>query len=168
VLYMSSRVIGAAHRLLVSYRERMSASGIGPFEGGDTPSSGFIAMYLMLQACDTVTLYGFGLDAEGGEAQQYHYFHIFSPKHSKKKNSMNMTHSFNTERELLRALAQGQYLTFCSYIPGDSKHNRRCGYRKSAPGQQRKGALQTDEFSEFDIAPEIKRKPVKKERPIID
>lgn len=89
VLYMSSRVIGAAHRFLVSYRERLAAAGFGPFDGGDTPSSGFIAVYLMLQACNNVTLYGFGLDAEDGQSQQYHYFHIFSPKHSKKKNSMN-------------------------------------------------------------------------------
>lgn len=89
VLYLSSRVVSAAHRLLVGYRERLNAQGIGPFEGGDTPSSGFLAAYLVLQACDTITLYGFGLDAENGEVQEYHYFHIFSPKHSKKKNSMN-------------------------------------------------------------------------------
>eukprot|EP00873_Tetraselmis_striata_P017416 jgi/Tetstr1/437680/TSEL_000238.t1 len=158
VLYMSSRVIGAAHRFLVSYRERLAAAGFGPFDGGDTPSSGFIAVYLMLQACNNVTLYGFGLDAEDGQSQQYHYFHIFSPKHSKKKNSMNKTHSFNTERELLRALAQEKIATFCSYIPGDSKHNRRCGFRKAFAEQQRKGRVQTDSFdAEFDAVPEMKK-----------
>jgi len=70
VLYLSSRVVGAAHRLLARYRERLTAQGFGPYEGGDTPSSGFLATYLMLQACESVTLYGFGLEDDNGEEQQ--------------------------------------------------------------------------------------------------
>mmetsp|Transcript_37441 Transcript_37441/g.105716 ORF Transcript_37441/g.105716 Transcript_37441/m.105716 type:complete len:442 (+) Transcript_37441:254-1579(+) len=157
VLYLSSRVVGAAHRLLAGYRGRLEAAGFGPFDGGDTPSSGFIAAYLMLQACGSVTLYGFGLDAENGEAQEYHYFHVMSPKHSKKKNSMNKTHSFNTERELLRALAKAWLVTFCTYKPGDSKFNRRCGAKRTG-GSRRKGVVETESFQEIDLAREVKLK----------
>eukprot|EP00976_Prorocentrum_cordatum_P115574 1196032-Prorocentrum_minimum.AAC.8 len=44
-------------------------SGRGPYHGSSTPSSGYLALYLMLQLCDQITVYGFGLDDEAGRAQ---------------------------------------------------------------------------------------------------
>jgi len=159
VLYLSSRVVGAAHRLLTGYRGRLNSSGVGPFEGGDTPSSGFLAVYLMMQACKSVTVYGFGLDDESGKAQEYHYFHVFSPKHSKKKNSMNPTHSFNTERAVLRALSQQGHLTLCGYAPGGGRHNRRCGTQRGsgARGPRGSAVLERDSFAELGLAGKPRR-----------
>ena len=39
------------------------------------------------------------------------------------------THSFDAERELMRALAQAGYLTFCEYRSGRRRDNRACGLR---------------------------------------
>lgn len=70
--------------------------------------------------------------------------------------SLVQTHSFNTERMLLRALADAGLLTFCSYIPGSSKHNRRCGMQKTPRIAKQQGGVQTDSFQEFDLAKELK------------
>ena len=145
VLYLSSRVISAARRAIEEYRGRLERAGYRRILGGNTPSSGFAGAFLLLKACKQVTLYGFGLDAEDGQEQQYHYFHLFSPAHSKKKNSMNLTHSFDTERFLFRALADGNRVTFCGFVPGDRKHNRQCGMRKKSTKMDA-----ADTFVEFD------------------
>jgi hypothetical protein len=46
--------------------------------GGTAPSSGFIALYLAMQLCQKVAVYGMSLEAsrEGDEMRApYHYFH---------------------------------------------------------------------------------------------
>jgi hypothetical protein len=68
-LYLSSKVIAHAHDLLVSYRQRLHEVGRGPYVGGDTPSSGYVAVYMMLTLCKHVSAYGFGLDATDGRDQ---------------------------------------------------------------------------------------------------
>eukprot|EP00899_Mesostigma_viride_P023403 jgi/Mesvir1/4247/Mv22215-RA.1 len=153
VLYLSSRVISAARRLMVAYRLRLDAVSRGIYFGGSTPSSGYSAIYFMLQACQNLTVYGFGLDAENGAAQEYHYFHLFTPKESKKKNSMNRTHSFDAERDLLRALHEAGYLQYCGYIPHDRKHNKQCGMKPKAAKVFSK-QLQVD-FAEMDAGKTI-------------
>jgi hypothetical protein len=50
--------ISAARRLMVGYRIRLDDAGRGPYHGGSTPSSGYVALYVMLQLCDQVTVYG--------------------------------------------------------------------------------------------------------------
>ena len=95
---------------------RLDAAKFGPYFGGSTPSSGFLGLYMMLQVCSSllntlclmlncvcllklcirVTVYGFGLDSENGDAQAYHYFDLFSE--GERKKMMNPTHSFDTER----------------------------------------------------------------------
>jgi len=42
VLYLSSRVVSEARRLLVSYRVRLDEARLGPFYGGSTPSTGYL------------------------------------------------------------------------------------------------------------------------------
>lgn len=42
VLYLSSRVVSEARRLLVSYRVRLDEAHLGPYYGGSTPSTGFL------------------------------------------------------------------------------------------------------------------------------
>lgn len=170
-LYLSSRVVGRARQLLLDYRRKLEDRGFGPFYGGSTPSSGFVGVYLLLQMCGTVTVYGFGLDDEtSGAKHAYHYFYLFSPSHSRKKNSMNRTHSFDLERALLRALVDAGIITFCApkvstdYNPSkeDLASNRQCGMRpkslRAAP-QPRKDDL----FLEgADIKPVVKRDAVRK------
>jgi len=46
--------ISAARRMMVGYRIRLDDAGRGPFHGGSTPSSGYVALYVMLQLCDQV------------------------------------------------------------------------------------------------------------------
>jgi len=143
MLYLSSRVIHYARQLLLQYRGRLDEVGRGPYFGGDTPSSGYVAVYMLMLLCDHVTTYGFGLESENGRNQEYHYFHLYSPAHSKKKNSMNRTHSFEVEKELLRALEKAGYITLCSYNPGKKNDNHRCGLQK-------KSKEQTEAFSELE------------------
>ena len=116
LLYLSSRVISAARQLLVQYRAKLEeeGSGFGKMVGGNTPSSGFVGIYTMMTLCQNVTIYGFGLDNSAGKSQEYHYFHILSPEHTMKKNTMNPTHSFDTEKLLLRSMHSEGRLTFCS------------------------------------------------------
>ena len=59
-LYLSSRVVSQARRLLVGYRVLMEEANPGEprYFGGSTPSSGFLALFASLQMCDHVTAYG--------------------------------------------------------------------------------------------------------------
>ena len=133
VLYLSSRVVTQARRLLVSYRTRLASKGFGPYFGGSTPSSGFVGLYMLMNMCERVTVYGFGLDADDGRAQEYHYFHLFSD--GAEKNRMNPTHSFDVEDILMRALAESSMVKRCIFLPGMRKHNKNCGrvYMPPAP-----------------------------------
>ena len=45
----TNRVTWQARRLLVGYRIRLDDSKFGPYYGGSTPSSGFLALYLAMQ-----------------------------------------------------------------------------------------------------------------------
>lgn len=133
LLYLSSRIISSARRLLSAFREELETGRDGEtfrkIPGGNTPSSGFVGVYTLMQACKNVTVYGFGLDNSAGRAQDYHYFHVLSPAHNKKKNSMNPTHSFDNEKLLLRSLAEDKRITFCGAMPGDRRLRRDCGLR---------------------------------------
>ena len=88
LLYLSSRVVSASRALLVRYRAKLERAGFRGIPGGNTPSSGLVGVAMLLQACSNVTVYGFGLDNNDGRVQDYHYFHLLSPQHSKRKNSM--------------------------------------------------------------------------------
>jgi len=42
--------------------------------GGNTPSSGYVGVYLAMQMCSKVAVYGFGVNEVGGEKVTYHYY----------------------------------------------------------------------------------------------
>ena len=42
---------------------------------------------------------------------------------------MNPTHSFDAERDLMRALGKENYILYCGYVARDRRHNKRCGHR---------------------------------------
>jgi len=91
----------------VPYRTKLNATCEEPLlwsvaEGRDTPSSGLVAVALLLQLCEGVAVYGFSGTNDG---KRYHYF-------KGNRNYMNRTHSFSAERALLRALARDGRIQF--------------------------------------------------------
>lgn len=99
-LLISSRAVSAARRLLVGYRVRLCASGRGPFIGGSVPSSGLVAVFVMLALCSSVDVYGFGSlrhDADGfskdARRTEYHYFKGFG-----KREFGTPVHSWESEQ----------------------------------------------------------------------
>ena len=65
VRLVSSRVVSIVRdRILGPYRDLMERRGedeltVALLEGRDTPSSGLVAVILMIQLCQEVTVYGF-------------------------------------------------------------------------------------------------------------
>jgi hypothetical protein len=51
ILYLSSRVVAAARKLLVAYRVRLCQQGFGPYGGGSTPSSGCDPLPVAVSYC---------------------------------------------------------------------------------------------------------------------
>ena len=98
---VSSRIVSMVRdRLLAPYRKKLEMAGVDEFkaallEGRDTPSSGLVAVFLMIQLCGSVTAYGFSGINDGSK---YHYW-------KSNRQYQNRTHSFSAERALLRRLA---------------------------------------------------------------
>ena len=96
---MSSRVVTAVRKgVLIPWRKLLNESGVdvleaAVLEGRDTPSSGLVATFLLVQLCDKVTVYGFNGINDGS---RYHYWKTA-------RRYQNRTHSFTAERALLRA-----------------------------------------------------------------
>lgn len=112
VLQLSSRIVSAARRLLVRYRVKLCQNGYGPYSGGSTPSSGFVAVYYLRTICKRVTLYGLG--TVNIPDVPYHYF---TGVGSRKKG--NSVHSFDSESALLDALAWENKVEQCKYRTRD-------------------------------------------------
>ena len=71
-------------------------------EGRDTPSSGLVGVFVLLQLCDRVTAYGFSGMNDGSK---YHYWKAA-------RQYQNRTYSFTAEGALLRRLAFEGKLAF--------------------------------------------------------
>lgn len=108
VLQISSRLVTAARRLLVAYRVKLCNLGYGPYSGGTTPSSGYVAVYIMQKLCKSTTLYGMGLTRN--VSVPYHYFRGVG---SRKEG--NPVHSFRTENTLLNAMESTSLFEICRF-----------------------------------------------------
>eukprot|EP00899_Mesostigma_viride_P002608 jgi/Mesvir1/12348/Mv00531-RA.1 len=76
------------------------------FSGGNLPTSGMVALFALINACQKVTVYGFG---EGGVAgAPYQYYKGLSGRSEGKS-----LHSFDAESELLDALVKHGAITRC-------------------------------------------------------
>ena len=64
VLSLSVGITGAAKKLMDGFRDRVTKCGQQEAVGPATPSSGFVAVYLMLYLCQRVSVYGFGTDVD--------------------------------------------------------------------------------------------------------
>lgn len=142
---LSSRVVSAARRLLVDYRVGLCRAGYGPFTGGSTPSSGYVAIYLLARMCQRVVVYGFGSVKAYGVQSPYHYF---TGKGARFKG--NSVHSFGTEERVIAELIASQsHVKECLFRnpqtadPAESmrnvEHNKLCGWNEFL--KQPKGAV---------------------------
>ena len=61
LLMLNSRVVAVIRQVLLEYRARLCNAGYGPFVGGNTPSYGWVGVYLATQLCEKVDVYGFGV-----------------------------------------------------------------------------------------------------------
>ena len=112
VLQLSSRVVSAARRLLVGYRVKLCQNGFGPYSGGSTPSSGFVAVYFLRSLCKRVTVYGLG--TVNIPDVPYHYF---AGVGSRKKG--NTVHSWDSESATIDAFAWEDKVEQCKYRTRD-------------------------------------------------
>ena len=113
-MLITSHVIAAARRLLVGYRVRLCASGRGPFNGGAVPSSGLVAIFIMLNVCSSVDVYGFGSNqrvlshVRDPRKIEYHYFNGFG-----KRDFGTPVHSWEAEQALMERLAEEGVINLC-------------------------------------------------------
>ena len=147
VLMLSSRLTSAVRRLLIKFRLEMCARGFGPYTGGNTPSSGLVAVVLFSQLCNTTTVYGFGKDKLinriEGDSTAYHYF---SGKGARKEG--NPVHSFVTEQLMIGQMEKDGLVRTCRFLQSEDgdeslgaeelkRKNRRCGVQKAPGGADR-------------------------------
>jgi hypothetical protein len=98
LLMLNSRVVAIIRQVLLDYRARLCNAGYGPFTGGNTPSSGWVGVYLATQLCAKVNVYGFGVGEVGGKDVTYHYYQGYAAR----KFGTDV-HSFDTETHLIKA-----------------------------------------------------------------
>uniref|UniRef100_A0A061SAX5 Cmp-n-acetylneuraminate-beta-galactosamide-alpha--sialyltransferase 1 n=1 Tax=Tetraselmis sp. GSL018 TaxID=582737 RepID=A0A061SAX5_9CHLO len=130
VWYLTSRVSTGAGPLLMGYRERLCHEGYGPFKGLNVPSSGFVAIYMLLPLCDRVTVYGFGVEGMGTkkldspDAYGYHYYKGVGMRHVG-----DDVHCFDCEEKVLQQMGAEGWLDFCTYLPNNDTNSWACGCR---------------------------------------
>ena len=114
VLQLNSRIVSAARRALTKYRIKLCQHGHGPYEGGLSPSSGLVAVYMLHTVCKRVTTYGLGtVDVPD---VPYHYF---QGKVGFRTEGTSV-HSFDAESALLDAMAFENKIEQCKYLPQDA------------------------------------------------
>lgn len=73
ILFLAPRIVTSVKWLLRDYRAYLTSTlHHGGTDGGQTPSSGIIAVFILLQMCDSLDLYGFG-SSESSKVK-YHYY----------------------------------------------------------------------------------------------
>ncbi|KAK3272817.1 hypothetical protein CYMTET_18909 [Cymbomonas tetramitiformis] len=122
LLLLSSRVVSVVRQVLTDYRARLCRAGYGPYLGGNTPSSGYMGVYLALQMCGKVSTYGFGINEVGGEKVSYHYYKGYAAR----KFGTDV-HTFEVETYIIEALQEMGYVKLCKHNYGEEQHARR-GY----------------------------------------
>ena len=84
------------------------------FEGGNTASSGMVAIVILRSMCREVTLYGFGASgknpANRGRPFPYQYYQLGTTHRS----VGNPVHTFDTEELLMKTMAMDERVRFCA------------------------------------------------------
>ena len=111
VLMLSPRVVKAARRLLTGYRVRLCRTGRGPYDGGSVPSSGFVAIFLLHNLCEHVSVFGFGNYRINGKYPSYHYYDSMGAR-----KFGTEVHSWTSEQMVLEEMAREGHIRYC--VPG--------------------------------------------------
>jgi len=82
------------------------------YVGKGSPSSGIVAVYLMLQMCASLSVYGVGLEGCAGECAGSTAWHYWQDEEFKTSREFGEVphHSFELEHDVLRLLHAGNYL----------------------------------------------------------
>ncbi len=114
VRMLSREVIGLSKSLLKSYKSQAKTQLGLTFKGGDTPSSGLVALVIALNACSKISMYGFGVVRRNFTKARYarNFYHYFS--HMMGQQKQDEVHSFDAEIALMSSLSkQRKTVTFC-------------------------------------------------------
>lgn len=105
---LSSRVISRARAWLLTYNNTA---------GDVSPSTGLLAVYVAMQLCERVSVYGFSLvDSRWAadmkdKGKRYHYFHKF---HDSEQLRAHKHHAFSLEGDFLKSLDDEGKLRLCA------------------------------------------------------
>eukprot|EP00873_Tetraselmis_striata_P020662 jgi/Tetstr1/440926/TSEL_029196.t2 len=106
LLWMTNSIQREGHALLAAAREGIQ-EGLGlKFRGGNSPSSGFIALHTALQVCDKVNVFGFTIGNCYGQCMSKDNYHYFDKKDAPDREMSwhAEAHSFALEGAVLKAL----------------------------------------------------------------
>ena len=117
VLRITQSAITGASATLAALRAKIEEWRGSPYAGRGSPSSGFIGLWLMLQICDTVDVYGMGLSTCAGVSDTnciggnaWHYWQA-DDFHDSREFSEVPHHSFQLEHDAIRALDAAGVIT---------------------------------------------------------
>ena len=115
-LLLSSRVVSGARTALIGFRD--FEKNRAKYSGEElTPSSGLLGVYLLLNLCKRVSVYGFSLDDSRktndmkAEGLRYHYFKKYADS---ERLLAHPHHNFKMEGDILRALVEANVVTLCT------------------------------------------------------
>ena len=109
VYMLSSRLVSLARAMMVRYRAKLCKAGYGPYEGGNDPTSGLLAVLASLNWCKVVTAYGFGETFAGeqsllGLTSPYHYYRAYGMR----EKGNTGAHTFEAESLLMQELLNSE------------------------------------------------------------
>lgn len=115
-LLLSSRVVSGARTALIGFRD-FEKNRAKYSEEELTPSSGLLGVYLLLNLCKRVSVYGFSLDDSRktndmkAEGLRYHYFKKYADS---ERLLAHPHHNFKMEGDILKALVDANVVTLCT------------------------------------------------------
>jgi hypothetical protein len=118
-LLLSSRVVSGARTALIAFRdfEKENNKNVNYSEEELTPSTGLLGVYLLLNLCKKVSVYGFSLDDSRktndmkAEGLRYHYFKKYADS---ERLLAHPHHNFKMEGDILKALADANIIELCT------------------------------------------------------
>ncbi len=118
-LYMSPHIIRECRKMLIAYGEVLSEDEV---HEEITPSTGLVAVYLAMQMCSAVSVYGFNLlDGKRKTEMKEHNttYHYFKHYADSEKLIAHPHHEFKLEGQLYQALQINRYIRLCGGINED-------------------------------------------------
>eukprot|EP00899_Mesostigma_viride_P029721 jgi/Mesvir1/9934/Mv06637-RA.1 len=135
-LFLSSQVVSRARALLRRFAQ-VAPSTAASAKDQVIPSTGLLGIYLMLQFCDKVSVYGFSLESSTSKTAMkesktpYHYFKKYVDSEVLRAHPH---HSFKLEGDLLVRLHEAGIVRLCaSPQAGAIEMGNSCGYVSPNP-----------------------------------